>query len=510
MKFIMRNTFFLNILFMTLVLTSTACSKSKQEKQSIQFRISALETNLQFNGGSFVNAISGANSSLIKLDVAQSAILPAGIYDFQSVSFEGASAFLGKKHCGTIKGVSLSQTDQNISMSMSEENCLVEPFISLISKIYDQNDIGVMITKWQTNTPGAVDPNQIALPLVIDGEYNFEVDWGDGEIDIITTWDDIDRVHNYSTAGTYIVKMTGRYDKINFNGNATHEKILDVTQWGINKWISMDSAFKSCSRLQITAKDKPNLSNVKNMRLMFANATSFNSDISFWNTSSVTDMSSMFQGASAFNQSVKEWDTSKVVDMNFMFSRATNFNQSLSLWNTSSVKNMSGMFSFATNFNQSIGEWNTSAVMDMDSMFSEATKFNQNIGSWNTSLVTTMSSMFHMANAFNQNIGQWNTASVINMSDMFSNATSFNADIGRWDTHKVRNMSGMFKSAGAFNQNIGLWNVLEVSNISSMFLDTLNFNQDLSSWNIKNTTNISSYDTGATAWLPLNKPTFLL
>ena len=504
----MKKKIFINFLLITFALSFCACTKKETIKKSINFKISALTPGLTINGGSFVNAISDSNTNLVKLDANQSAILSTGVYEFQSVNFEGLSPLLGKSYCGKLHSVKLSQANQNVAMNISEENCLEEPFITLISKIYNQNEIGVMITKWKTDTEGAVDPNQIALPLAFNGIYNFEVQWGDGQRDMITTWDDLDKIHNYAVPGDYTVTMIGKYDRIKFYGTATLDKILDVTQWGINKWETMESAFKACTRLQITAKDNPDLSKVRDMHFMFANATTFNSNISSWDTSTVTNMSSMFQAASSFNQNIGTWNTSNVTDMNYMFSFAKAFNQNIASWNTSAVKDMSGMFSEASIFNQNIGGWNTSAVKDMDSMFSVASAFNQNISNWNTSSVKNMSSMFHLATSFNQNIGNWNTAVVTDMSDMFSFASTFNSFIGGWNTSRVTDMSGMFKSAILFNQPIESWNILEVRNISSMFLDASAFNQDLSSWLISNSSDVRYYDNGADLWMTDNKPTF--
>ena len=78
---------------------------------------------------------------------------------------------------------------------------------------------------------------------------------------------------------------------------------------------------------------------------MFYRATSFNADISAWNTSSVTDMGSMFQHATSFNADISAWDTSSVTDIQaHMFYRATSFNADISAWNTSSVRDMAFMF----------------------------------------------------------------------------------------------------------------------------------------------------------------------
>ena len=46
----------------------------------------------------------------------------------------------------------------------------------------------------------------------------------------------------------------------------------------------------------------------------FRQKSTFNGDISRWNTEKVTNMYYMFHSASAFNQDIGEWNTAKVTD----------------------------------------------------------------------------------------------------------------------------------------------------------------------------------------------------
>jgi len=265
-------------------------------------------------------------------------------------------------------------------------------------------------------------------------------------------------------------------------------RLTNVAQWGAVPWSSMESIFRGCINLQISATDLPNLQNVNSMFEMFDGANSFNDDISGWNTSAITDMSFMFGGASSFNQDIGIWDTSSVTDMSFMFANSGSFNQDISNWDTSAVTNMGAMFSGASNFNQDIDNWNTSSVTNMGAMFSGASSFNQSIGNWDTSVVTIMANMFTNASSFDQDISNWDTSAVTTMRFMFGNAQSFNQDISNWDTSAVTDMLQMFSSATSFNQDIGNWNTTSVTNMVGMFSNASSFDQDINSWDTSSVT----------------------
>ena len=153
------------------------------------------------------------------------------------------------------------------------------------------------------------------------------------------------------------------------------------------------------------------------------------------------------------------WDTSLVEDMSGSagfggppgFSSKSTFNGDISKWNTSQVTVMTYMFYSASAFNQDIGGWDTSQVTYMGYMFSSASAFNQAIGDWNTEIVTTMRDMFYSASAFNQDIGSWTTEQVTDMGYMFYFASAFNHDISSWTgTAATSAQTNMFSGASAF------------------------------------------------------------
>ena len=96
---------------------------------------------------------------------------------------------------------------------------------------------------------------------------------------------------------------------------------------------------------------------------------------------------------STFNGDISKWDTGKVTTMYDMFYQASAFNQDIGNWNTAQVTNMKlCLFRFCVQPRH--WEWNTAQVTDMRDMFYYASAFNQDIGSWNTEQVTDMDICF--------------------------------------------------------------------------------------------------------------------
>ena len=366
------------------------------------------------------------------------------------------------------------------------------------------SDSTSFLSTWDTTLTsyGSSAYNQVMLPLVSNGIYNFVVAWGDGTNDTITAWKQEETTHTYASARIYAINITGTIDGWSFNGGGDCLKLVGISQWGSLQLGNSGSYFAGCANLNLTATDAPDLTGTTTLYDAFAGCTSLGSsgNMDTWNTSSVTDMGWMFSGASSFDQPVGAWNVSQVTDISYMFLSASSFDQPIGGWNVSSVTDMSYMFWSASSFDQPIGAWNVSHVTNMEGMFCLATSFDQPIGAWNTSSVTDMSWMFSGASSFDQNIGNWNVSGVTNMRVMFSYATSFDQPIGAWNVSRVTEMGGMFSGASSFDQNIGAWNVSHVKYMDYMFhnvtLSMANYDALLIGWSKLTLQSNVSFDAG--------------
>lgn len=278
------------------------------------------------------------------------------------------------------------------------------------------------------------------------------------------------------------------------------DKVLSWNEAGHNSIVVSGTSLGSINRLsptitQVPATLHPSITNLNNM---FANAATFNQDISGWDVSAVTSMNGTFSWATAFNQDISGWNTTQVTSMSHMFAGTNAFNQPIGGWDTSKVTSMASMFDAAKAFNQPIGTWDTSSVVRMDSMFQSAKVFNQDLSGWNVSNVIDMSSMFSYSVAFNGSLTGWNTVKVGNMSYMFYGAKAFNQPIGGWNVSNVTLMPYLFASNPVFNQPLNGWDVSRVTDMSYMFSASPTFDQDLDLWNVKSVSNMSRMFKGTT------------
>lgn len=172
---------------------------------------------------------------------------------------------------------------------------------------------GAFITTWEVNAG-----ESITIPINGAYNYDFTVDWGDGNTTSITTNDptDADLSHTYISGDIYTVTITGIFPAIYFNNNsADKDKILTVEQWGNIRWLWMGDAFEGCRNIDVHAPDAPNLYNVTHMWGMFRGASEFtgqHTDLNSWDVSNVQQFATLF-GNSKLNASLSDWNIQSAV-----------------------------------------------------------------------------------------------------------------------------------------------------------------------------------------------------
>lgn len=375
-------------------------------------------------------------------------------------------------------------------------------------------------------TTGAAET--FTLPLEASGTYNFNVVWGDGNVDNITAYDAAAVTHTYASAGTYTVIITGVITGWRYAYGGDRTKIYDIIEWGPLRLGDNTRYFCGCSNLTVSALDNLNLtgtttldrafqlclslttipslnkwdlSGVDDLWSMFSQSPLFDEALNDWDVSNVVNgMYGVFYYCAAFNHDVSGWDVSSCTITDSMFSGATIFNQDITGWDVSSVTNMGDMFWGASAFNQPIGIWDVSAVTHIGGMFAHATSFDQDLSSWDMSHVVKISFMFAGANSFNRPIGGWNVAAVLDMRGVFEDNTIFNQPLNSWNTAIVTDMQDMFCGATAFNQPLSSWNTASVTTMRLMFFGATAFNQDITGWNVAAVTNMGYMFKGATAF----------
>jgi surface protein len=335
------------------------------------------------------------------------------------------------------------------------------------------------ITVWKTDSSD----NTITLPVNTKYDYNYTVDWGDGNIDKNIA---DSKTHTYSTTGKHTVKVSGDFPHLQVQDK---KQLQLVTQWGDVAWKDFTSSFAQCSNFDVIATDTPDLINVNSTANMFKSATKLKGNKYFndWDFSSVTNMDGMFSYTNIFNQPLNNWDVSKVTNMRNVFNEAFAFNQALNNWDVSNVTDMLLMFAGTKAFNQALNNWDVSNVTNMLGMFLETEVFNQPLNDWDVSNVTNLNGMFEIAKVFNQPLNKWKVGSVTDMKLVFRKAHAFNQPLNDWDVSSVTSMAEMFRDAKVFNQPLNNWNVSNVTSMDAMLYGTSAFtNQDLSSWNVGN------------------------
>jgi hypothetical protein len=174
-----------------------------------------------------------------------------------------------------------------------------------------------------TGSPDNSNADQFKLPLVSSfNGVTAEVDWGDGNSDTITAFDQSEVTHTYSSAGTYTIKITNAIRGFKFNNAGDKKKILNIENYGVLD-IDTDRTFLGCTNLTQSATDAPTITTTS-FSNTFKSADNFNGAIGNWDVSDVINMTQMLRNTDVFNQDLSSWDIVKVSNgINFLGSNTT-------------------------------------------------------------------------------------------------------------------------------------------------------------------------------------------
>ena len=339
--------------------------------------------------------------------------------------------------------IGLNETSTSLTINLNED--------LTISALFIEQSQTAFISKWNI-----AENKQIKLTLSESYNYDFTIDWGDGNSE---TYDgNIPEItHEYADSGVFDITIEegegGNFPYIKIDDSVSRISIVEISQWGNIGWESFTKSFRDCASLDITASDFPILSNVEQMNEAFWGCNSLvneNQSIANWDLSNVTDISYIFLDTKI--DIPLNWDLSNILRITSVFEQ-TNFNQDISDWDISSAEYINGLFFNNESFNQDISNWNTSNVTSMNRTFLAARSFNQNVSNWDVSNVTDMQFMFGSANNFNQTISNWNVSNVQRFDYMFSNADSFDQNLAIWDISSMESAEGMFQNVTLSSDN---------------------------------------------------------
>ena len=431
-----------------------------------------------------------------------------------------------------------------LSCGGGEKNQYESPFSTPPPPVTNpSNPSTSFISVWRLDT----DNESITLPLRSGYNYNFNVDWGDGSSNEVTSHDDIDITHTYTKAGDYTLTISGELEAWFFNNSGNKDKIIAIKDLGNTGWTNLEGAFEGCRYL--TEVMGGHISRVTNINRMFKGVTSIkNIDFTSWDFALVTEINETFSEVTlptrVYNtllhrlyESSPQKSLTLDVGSSKYDSRAKNIRQALkdrgwniidggfsffvSVWRTSSSNesiNLPLPPGYKYNFNVDWGDGSSSEVTshddsDITHIYAEAGDHNMTISgtleAWNFKDYATEHSYKlisvkdlgdvgwkNLQGAFIcqnlENLGGGNVSGVTDISFMFDDAYRINPDVSHWDTSNVTNMSFMFYDAHSANPNVSRWDTSKVTDMNNMFSAAEAANPDVSRWDTSNVTDMNN------------------
>ena len=164
---------------------------------------------------------------------------------------------------GVEGGVSSSSTSQPVITSLPSGK-------HSLSSIKDISVYGYpsrFVSVWNTSKENS--SKSVKLPLQELGVYNFSVDWGDGNVSTITSWNSTDSMHTYAQEGVQTIKIVGKIEGFGFNNTGDRNKLINITDWGTLELVNDGSYFYGTTNLESVPNDDSILTNITNLERMF-------------------------------------------------------------------------------------------------------------------------------------------------------------------------------------------------------------------------------------------------
>ena len=181
------------------------------------------------------------------------------------------------------------------------------------------------------------------------GTYNATINWGDGTGDLpVTSHNDANLTHVYTTGGTYTVTITGQFPSLAMGTLNTPRRgrLMSVEQWGTTGFLDLRDAFLDCPNVVINATDAGDFSQATTFRSMFEGATSITDipGIEDWVTTALTNLNSTFKNMSmTFNRKLN-WNTSLVTSLIQFCRNSPGLDPDVSAFNVENVGDCTNIF----------------------------------------------------------------------------------------------------------------------------------------------------------------------
>lgn len=376
---------------------------------------------------------------------------------------------------------------------------------------------------------------QFQLPFLNSDGFGVTVNWGDGNVEEINTYNAPATLHSYSSGGTYTIRILG-YCYFDFQVAGDYQKVTDFGNWG-SAVVMDNTSIRGCDAT-ITTTGQPPVMNDDAFEARLLDNIVFNTDVSAWNVEYAGDLGrNGLAGCTSFNGDCSGWKLSNSTSLQNFFNGCSSFNQDVSEWSqywltgfrlydtgvTVFSSFLQGMFSSCTAFNCGDGpgvagtklrKWKIDPQMtNLSSLFSSCDAFNQELDThienpgpnqytaWDVSNVTAMAATFSGVDVFDRDLSSWDTGNVESFNNCFGGSNVTDSGVGSWDVSSCTDFRRMFfdQGTGEFNGNIGSWTLKPQTtptptvaiNFEFFFRGNSVFNQNLGGWT--NTDSIGNF-----------------